>query len=114
MHAVLSAGPKSMTIISPLLKELNWLPLEKSIYLTSATLAFKCMTGSAPDDYLTSKFTKRFNISERETRNSQSVHIPLFKSASGQRGFYYNFCCAKLNIHLLKFISIEKVSVAER
>ena len=54
----------------------------------SATLAFKYMMGSAPD-YLTSEFTKRFNISGRETRNSQSLHIPLFKSASGQRSFYY-------------------------
>ena len=38
---------------------------------------------------VTSKFTKRFNISGRETRNSQSPHIPLFKSASGQRSFSY-------------------------
>ena len=61
------------------LKELNWLPVEKKsvMYLRSATLAFKFMTGSVPD-YLTSKFTKRFKISGRETRNSQSLHIPLF------------------------------------
>ena len=44
------------------------------------------MTGSATD-YLTSKFTKRFNISGRQTRNSQLLHIPLFKSASDQRSF---------------------------
>lgn len=46
------------------------------------------MSGSAPD-YLTSKFTQRFNISGRETRNSQSLDIPLFKLASGQRSFYH-------------------------
>jgi len=68
--------------ISPLLKELIWLPVEKLIYLRSATLAFECMTCSAPD-YLTSKFTRRFNISGRETKNSQALHIPLFKLASG-------------------------------
>ena len=45
-------------ISAPSLKELNWLPVEKLIYLRSVTLAFKCMTGSALD-YLTSKFTKR-------------------------------------------------------
>ena len=44
------------------------------------------MTGSATD-YLTSKFIKRFNNSGREIRNSQSLHIPLFKSVSGQRSF---------------------------
>ena len=74
--------------ISSLLKELNGLPEEKLIYLRSATLAFKCMTCSAPD-YLTSKFTRLFNISGQETRNSQSLHIPLFKLASGQQSFYY-------------------------
>ena len=46
------------------------------------------MSGSAPD-YLTSKFTQRFNISGRETRNSHSLDIPLFKLASGQRSFYH-------------------------
>ena len=49
------SGAKKYYHISPLLKELNWLPVEKLMYLRSATLAFKCMTGSAPD-YLTSKF----------------------------------------------------------
>ena len=76
------SGAKKYDHICPLLKELNWLPVEKLIYLRTATQALKYMTGSAPD-YLTSKFTKRFNISGRETRNSQSIHIALFKSASG-------------------------------
>ena len=58
------SGAKTYDHISPLLKELNWLPVEKSIYLRSATMAFKCMTGSAPD-FLTSKFTKRFKITRR-------------------------------------------------
>ena len=52
-----TSGAKKYDHISPLLKELNWLPLEKLIYLRSATMAFKLMTGSATD-YLTSKFTK--------------------------------------------------------
>ena len=47
-----TSGAKKYDHISPLLKELNWLPLEKLIYLRSATLAFKCMMGSAPN-YLT-------------------------------------------------------------
>ena len=47
------------------------------MFLRSATLAFKFMTVPVPD-YLTSKFTKRFKISGRQTRNSQSLHIPLF------------------------------------
>ena len=91
MHAVIISGAKKYDMhdhISSLLKELNWLAVEKLIYLRSAILAFSCRTGSATD-YLTSKFTKRFNINGRETRNSPLLHIPLFKSASGQRSFYY-------------------------
>ena len=41
------SGAKKYDHISLLLKELNWLPVEKLIYLRSATLAFKCITGSA-------------------------------------------------------------------
>ena len=60
--------PKSMTIYLLLLKELNRLPVEKLIYLRSVTLAFKCMTGSAPD-YLTSKL-KTSSVGETlETNN---------------------------------------------
>ena len=64
------SGAKKYDHISLLLKELNWLPVEKLIYLRSATLAFKCITGSAPD-YLTSKFTNDLtSVGEKiETHN---------------------------------------------
>ena len=64
------SGAKKYDHISLLLKESNWLALEKLIYLRSATLAFKCITGSAPD-YLTSKFTNDLtSVGEKiETHN---------------------------------------------
>ena len=46
------------------------------------------MTDHAPE-YLSSKFVKRAEVSGRSTRNSQLLNIPLFKTASGQRTFYY-------------------------
>ena len=55
------SGAKKYDHISPLLKELNWLLEEKLIYLRGATLAFKCMTGSAAD-YLTSKFIPSWRL----------------------------------------------------
>ena len=51
-------------------------------------MTFKCMTGCAPD-YLVSQFIKRGDISKRNTRSSQQLNIPLFRTASGQRTFYY-------------------------
>jgi hypothetical protein len=46
------------------------------------------MTGCAPE-YLSTKFVKCVEISNRTTCNSQQLNIPLFKTASGQRTFYY-------------------------
>ena len=46
------------------------------------------MTGCAPE-YLTKQLVLIGQISGRLTRNKQSLNIPLFKTASGQKTFYY-------------------------
>ena len=74
--------------ITPILKDLNWLPVTNQLHYRSATMAFKCMIGCAPT-YLSSQFIKRIDVTNRTTRNSQQLDIPLFKTASGQRTFYY-------------------------
>ena len=74
--------------VTPLPKELYWLPIKSQLYLRDAVLAFKCMTGSAPT-YLSSKFLTRSEVSGRATRSSQLLYIPLYKSKSGQRTFFY-------------------------
>ena len=51
-------------------------------------MAFKCQTSCVPE-YLSSQFIKRGDFSGRATRDSQMLNIPLFKTASGQRTFYY-------------------------
>ena len=82
------SGVRKYDHIRPIRKELNWLPLANQLYYRSATMAFKYMTGHAPE-YLSSKFLKRAEVSGRSTRNSQLLNIPLFKTASGQRTFCY-------------------------
>lgn len=82
------SGARKFDHVTPILKELEWLPVSSQLYYRSATLAFKCMTGCAPD-YLTSIFIKRADISTRTTRSSQQLNIPLFRTATGQRTFYY-------------------------
>ena len=81
-------GARKYDYITPLLKELKWLPVAKQLYYRSGIMAFKCMTGCAPE-YLSTEFVKRVEINNRTTRNSQKLNIPLFKTASGQRTFYY-------------------------
>ena len=46
------------------------------------------MSGCAPK-YLFSQFIKRTEVSNRRARNSQKLNIPVFKTGSGQRTFYY-------------------------
>ena len=74
--------------ISPILKELKWLPVRQHLYYRHAIMAFKCMTGCAPDS-LFSKYIQRASITKRATRNSQMLQIPLYRSAAGQRTFYF-------------------------
>ena len=81
-------GSRKFDHVTPLLKELHWLPIKSQLSFRDAVLAFKCMTGSAPT-YLSSKFLTRGEVSGRATRNSQLLHIPLYKSKSGQRTFFY-------------------------
>ena len=86
--ARIATGTRKYDHITPVLKELKWLPVATQLYFRSAIMAFKCLTSRVPE-YLTSQFSKRGEISGRATRSSQMLNIPLFKTASGQRTFYY-------------------------
>ena len=74
--------------VSPALENLRWIPVKSHLYLRDAILAFKSITGQVPN-YLSSNFISRGNISRRATRSSTQLNIPLFKTMSGQRSFYY-------------------------
>ena len=76
--------------VSPALKKFKWIPVKSQLYLRDAVMAFKCtcMTGLAPE-YLTNEFIPEGSVSGRVTRNSQQLNIPLCKTATGQRSFYY-------------------------
>ncbi|CAB3999650.1 Hypothetical predicted protein [Paramuricea clavata] len=74
--------------ITPTLRELNWLPVEKLLLEMETVMAYKCFNGLAPD-YLVDKFIKRSDIHDRSTRNHDLLDIPLYKTAAGQRTFNY-------------------------
>ena len=76
-----SAVRKTFDHVTPLLKSLSWLPLKNQLYYHQAIMAFKCMTGHAPE-YLTSQFITREQVSERTTRRSRKLITPLFRTAS--------------------------------
>ena len=58
------------------------------LYLRNSIMVLKCLTSHVPGD-LSSQFIKQEEISRRATRSSQMLNIPLFKTVSGQRTFYY-------------------------
>ena len=80
-------GAKKFDHITPLLKDLLWLPVRQQLYFRFAVLVFKCTTRCAPE-YLTSKLVRRSAVSTRTTRNSQLLNRkPLFRTTCGQRTF---------------------------
>lgn len=82
------AGSKKYDHVSPLLRDLGWLSVDKLLYLRDAVMTFKCMNNLAPK-YLCDMFEKRSCIHNRSTRNCNSIQIPLFKTTSGQRSFAF-------------------------
>ena len=72
--------------VTPLLRQLNWLPVKQMLYLKDAVMTYKCVYGLAPL-YLSVKLTKRSNIHSRNTRKRDSLNVPLFRTTAGQRTF---------------------------
>ena len=68
--------------VTLILKSLNWLPVKDQLYFRHAVLTFKCMSELAPG-YLSDQLITRSTVSNRKTRNSQMLNIPLFRSATG-------------------------------
>ena len=70
------SGSKKHDHISPVLKDLKWLPVIKRRNYRHAIMVFKCMIRCAPDSLL-SKYVQRTTITKRTTRNSQELNIPF-------------------------------------
>ena len=84
----IACGARKYYHVTLLLKSLSWLPVKDQLYYRQAIMTFKCMTGHAPK-YLISQFITREQVSKRKTRSGQKLNIPLFRTASWQRTFYY-------------------------
>jgi hypothetical protein len=74
--------------ITPALRELNWLPVEKLLLERETVMVYKCLNGLA-HDYIVETFIKRSDIHDRSTRNHDLLDIPLYRTAAGQRTFNY-------------------------
>ena len=82
------SGRRKYDHVSPTLKELRWLLVKEHLYYGDAIMPFKCLTGCAPG-YLSTQFIRRCDVTNRSMRSSQMLNIPRFRTASGQRTFFY-------------------------
>ena len=82
------SGAQRYVHVTPILRQLKWLPVKTHLYYRDLIMASKCMNCLVPE-YLSDQFIKRSSISTHRTRNSQLLNIPLFRSATGQRTFSY-------------------------
>ena len=81
-------GTRKYEAITPMLKELHWLPAAKQLEVRDILMAFKCIKGLAAPS-LCNKFSTTSQVHTRKTRNKDKLHIPSFRSATGQRSFSY-------------------------
>ena len=86
--ARIMTGARKYDHITPMLKELDWLPVAKQLEVRDTLMAFKCIKGLAPPS-MCNKFTTRSQVHTRNTRNKDKLNIPFFRSATGQRSFSY-------------------------
>ena len=70
------SGARKFDHVTPIRKELNWLSVPSQLYYRNATMAFKCMTGQAPE-YLTSKFIKRAEVTTSGLSENKTNCFPL-------------------------------------
>ena len=82
-------GTRKFDHVTPLLCQLKWLRVEQILYPRDAVMAYKCINGLAPSYLLNNWIARRTQIHNRHTWNRNSLQIPLFKTATGQRTFTY-------------------------
>ncbi len=86
--ARIMTGSRKYHHITPVLRQLKWLPMDKILYFRDCVMTFKCMKKLVPD-YLCQKFVTRSAMSNRVTRQSKQLHKPLYRTSKAQKSFLY-------------------------
>ena len=79
---------KKFDHITPILRNIGWLPVKEHLLYRDLVMIYKCMNGPTPR-YLCDLFHKRSELNNRFTRNNEALHIPLCSTTTGQRSFRY-------------------------
>ena len=77
------SGWKKFDHITPILKEIGWLPVKEHLLFKDLVMIYKSINALAPI-YLCDLFLKRKELNNCATRNNEALHILLFSTATGQ------------------------------
>ena len=73
--------------VTPLLRELHWLPVEMRIKFKACVLVYRCLEGTAPP-YL-SELIQPYSMPRmlRSSRDKSKLFVPRVRSRAGMRSF---------------------------
>lgn len=78
--------------ITPVLKQLKWIPVSDVLYLREAVMTYKCINNIGPN-YLCSKVMScQLKKRPYSLRNEGYLRPPKFRTTTGQRAFIYRAC----------------------
>ena len=70
--------------ITPALRQISWLPVKEQLLLRDSIMTYKCLNSLVPQC-----LSEKCSIHSRLTRNQDTLQIPLYRTATGQRSFHY-------------------------
>ena len=79
---------KKFDHISPVLRKLGWPSIKDQLLVRDTTQVYKIVNGLAPLN-LSSKLSKRSDTHHCNTRKRDSLNLPLCRTVTAQRSFYY-------------------------
>ena len=79
---------KTFDHISPVLRELRWHSIKDLLLVRDTTQVYK-IVNSLILLYLSSKLSTRSDVHNYNTRKRDNLNLPLCRTATAQRSFYY-------------------------
>jgi hypothetical protein len=83
-------GTRRFDHISPILRELGWLSIDRLLRLRDVAMMYKCLNQMAPE-YLIQKLTKRSETHSYNTRTKDNIfNMPWCRTKTSQRSFFFH------------------------
>ena len=78
--------------ITPILKQLKWIPVKDTLYLREAVMTFKSIKNLASNQLHLKVMSCQLTKRHYKLRNDEDLRPPRYKTTTGQRSFIYRAC----------------------